>query len=319
MQKNKKNSELIQATRDGFGQGLWELGRAEPRVVALCADLTESLRMEKFAKDFPERFFQVGVAEQNLAGVAAGLALAGKIPFMGSYAVFSPGRNWDQIRVSIAYSQANVKIIGGHAGLTVGPDGATHQALEDLALMRVLPQMTVVVPADSEQARQATLALARLVGPAYLRLSRQPTPALSIKSVFKLGQAQIIYAGDQPRLTLLACGPILVNVLAAARQLAAGGLETIVINCHTIKPLDQKTLVAAAKATGRVLTIEEHQISGGLGSAVAELLAEKYPVRLKRLGVNDSFGESGQPAELLKKFHLDTDSIIEQALSLAVL
>ncbi len=298
------------STRAGFGKGLVEVAKNDKRVVALTADLTESTKLLEFQRQFPERFFEVGVAEQNLAGVAAGLALSGKIPFMTSYAVFSPGRNWDQIRVSIAYNQANVKIVGSHAGLNVGPDGATHQALEDIALMRVLPHMTVVVPADTEQARQATIAIANYRGPVYLRLTRSNTPIfISAKSNFKIGQAQVLQSGSD--VTLIACGPLVYQTLLAAEELKKQGISATVINCHTIKPLDVKTIIAEVKKTGAVVTIEEHQRVGGLGSVIAETLAARYPVPQEFVAVEDTFGESGQAEELLEKYGLTIEHIIE--------
>ncbi|MFH0873877.1 MAG: transketolase C-terminal domain-containing protein [Candidatus Komeilibacteria bacterium] len=304
--KKKIKSE---STRQGFGRGLLRAAKLDKRVVALTADLAESTQVQAFARQFPARFFDVGVAEQNLAGVAAGLALAGKIPFMTSYAVFSPGRNWDQIRVSIAYNQANVKIVSTHAGLNVGADGATHQALEDIALMRVLPNLTVVVPADSRQAEQATLALARKKGPSYLRLTRSATPVIfTDKSDFTIGKVQILQEGGDA--TIIACGPLVYQSLLAARQLAAEGLRAAVINCHTIKPLDEAAIVRWAKQTRAIVTVEEHQRAGGLGSAVAEMLARRLPTVQEFVAVDDSFGQSGTPEELLRAYHLEVDDIV---------
>ncbi|MEK7548308.1 MAG: transketolase C-terminal domain-containing protein, partial [Patescibacteria group bacterium] len=284
------------APRDGFGEGLVMLGQTNTQVVALTGDLVESTRVQKFAEAFPERFIEMGVAEQNMAGVAAGLALAGKIPFMTSYAVFSPGRNWDQIRVSICYSKANVKIIGAHAGISVGPDGATHQALEDLALTRVLPNLTVVVPTDSIEARKATLAIAAHQGPCYMRFGREKTPVITNdKTPFRLGKALPILSGRD--VTVIATGQMVAKALEAASQLA-GQVAVGVINIHTLKPLDTEAIIEAAKHSGAIVTAEEHQIINGLGAAVAEVLGENYPVPIKRVGVNDTFGESGQPATL---------------------
>lgn len=290
-------------TRDGFGRGLLEAARQDNNIVALCADLADSTRISYFKNEFPERFFEMGVAEQNMASIASGLAAVGKVPFISSYAVFSPGRNWDQIRVTICYNNVNVKIAGAHAGISVGPDGATHQALEDIALMRVLPNMTVLVPADYEETRQATIAAAQHKGPVYIRFARHATP-IFIKNRFKIGQAKLIHQGK--RATIIAAGPVLFEALKAGKK---AGCD--VINCSTIKPLDKKTILQSVKKTKKVITVEEHQVAGGLGGAIAELLAEKYPVKIKRIGINDHFGESGRPEELLKKFGLTKEDIIK--------
>ncbi|BCX14246.1 MAG: transketolase [Candidatus Dojkabacteria bacterium] len=297
-------------TRDGFGQGLLEVAKQNSKIVGLCADLTESTRMHWFAENFRERFIQVGVAEQNLIGVAAGLALEGKIPFAASYAVFSPGRNWDQIRVSVCYSNLNVKIVGGHAGLTVGPDGATHQALEDIAITRVLPNLVVISPADSEQARQATIAIANYDGPCYLRLSREASPVFTTsKTTFEIGKAQVLKSGND--LTLIATGPMVFNALMVAENLKAD-YSVEVINVHTIKPIDIDTIVKSAQKTRKVVTVEEHQINGGLGGAVAEVLGEKYPTPMLRIGMNDCFGQSGKAQELLDFYGLSVYKILEK-------
>lgn len=300
------------STREGFGQAMVELGEKNKNVVALCADLTESLRLTAFKNSFPERFVEVGVAEQNLVGVSAGLALAGKIPFAGSFAVFSPGRSWDQLRVSVCYSNLNVKIIGGHAGLTVGPDGATHQALEDIAMTRVLPNLTVVVPCDAEQTRAATHAIAKHVGPCYLRLGRDKTPTITKPDTpFTLGKAQVLEEGSD--VTIIACGVMVAAALAAAKSIRQyNKIKVRVINLHTIKPLDKSVIVKAAMETKCIVTAEEHQMAGGMGSAVAELLSEHYPVPIIRVGVKDTFGESGQSQELLTKYGL-TQNDIEKA------
>lgn len=313
-------------TRDGFGEGLVQAGERDERVVALCADLTESTRVEPFSKMFPERFVEVGVAEQNLATVASGLAAVGKIPFMASYATFSPGRNWEQIRTTICYNNVPVKIVGSHAGVSVGPDGATHQALEDIALTRVLPNMTVIVPCDAEEARKATLAAAVLPGPVYIRLTRDKTPTITTKeSPFYVGRAEILWDSIDKRpsfvnakdrlssiidVALVACGPLVYRALEAAAELESRGRKVRVINVHTIKPLDVRTITQAAEDAGAVVTIEEHQAAGGLGGAVAECLAERYPVPIEFIGVQDHFGESGAPEELIRQFQLDTPSII---------
>jgi transketolase len=294
--------------RAGFGRGLVKAGERNPRVVALCADLTSSTKMDAFAKAFPERFIEVGIAEQNLVTVASGMSLTGKIPFISSYAAFSPGRNWEQIRTSICLNQANVKIVGSHAGVSVGPDGATHQMLEDIALMRVLPNMVVVVPCDSQEAEKATIALAGHTGGAYLRLAREKSPVVTTAATpFALNKAQVFREGSD--VTIVACGIMVYQALQAAEQLARTGIEAEVINCPVIKPLDSVRLVASIKKTGRVVTCEEGQIAGGLGGAVAELTAEQYPVPLRRIGMRDHFGESGTPDELLEHFGLTAPHI----------
>lgn len=299
--------ELV-PSRNGFGEGLLHLGQHNKDVVALTGDLAESARILDFAKKYPERFVECGVAEQNMMGVAAGLALAGKTPFVASYATFSPGRSWDQLRVSVAYSQANVKVAGHHTGLSVGPDGATHQALEDIAIVRTLPNMTVVVPCDSIEARKTTIALGTTAGPAYFRLGREKTPVMTTEeSPFTIGKASVMKEGSD--VALIGSGPILYNGLMAALELEKLGINVLVINNHTIKPIDVETIVWAAKLTGAVVTLEEHQVMGGAGSAVAEVLAQNFPVPIEMIGMQDSFGESGEPEQLMKKFHMDTESI----------
>ncbi|MEK9167413.1 MAG: transketolase family protein [Patescibacteria group bacterium] len=294
--------------RDGFGQGLLELGKTNPDVVALCGDLVESIRVQAFAEAYPERYFEMGVAEQNMAGVAAGLALSGKIPFISSYAVFSPGRNWDQIRVAICYSKANVKIVGAHAGISVGPDGATHQALEDVAITRVLPNMIVVVPTDSIEARKATIAISKHVGPSYIRFGREKTPVITKEDTpFELGRALHIVAGED--VTIIANGQMVYRAMMAAKELE-GKISVAVINMHTVKPIDAKAIIDAAKETGAIVTAEEHQIIGGLGSAVAEVLADHHPVPMERIGILDTFGESGQPNELMEHYHLGISDVV---------
>jgi transketolase len=296
--------------RAGFGRGLKEAG-ADDRIVALCADLTESTQMHHFAEAYPERFIEIGIAEQNLVTVGAGLALAGKIPFVSSYAAFSPGRNWEQIRTTVCLNQTNVKIVGSHAGVSVGPDGATHQMLEDIALMRVLPNMTVVVPCDSLEAERATLAIAKSDGGTYLRLARDKSPIITTSQTpFELGQAQIFREGKDA--TVVACGPLVYHSLMAAQQLSKQGIEVEVINCATIKPLDSATILASAKKTGVVLTIEEAQAAGGLGGAVAELLGDQLPLPLTRMGMADHFGESGDPTQLLEHFGLTAPFIVKK-------
>lgn len=315
-QQQKLNTKIghddIEQTpsRNGFGEGLLHLGEHNKDVVALTADLAESTRVLEFAKKYPERFLECGVAEQNMMGVAAGMALAGKTPFVASYATFSPGRAWDQLRVSVAYSNANVKVAGHHTGLSVGPDGATHQALEDIAIVRTIPNMTVVVPVDSIEARKATIALGGTAGPAYIRLGREKTPVMTTEeSPFAVGKASVLKEGSD--VALIGSGPILYSALQAALDLEKQGMNVLVINNHTIKPIDLETIVWAAKLTGAVVTLEEHQVMGGAGSAVAEVLAQNYPVPIEMIGMQDSFGESGEPAQLLKKFGMDTEAIKE--------
>ncbi len=295
-------------TRDGYGDCLVELGRENKDIVALSADLTESTRTHYFAEEFPDRFFQTGIAEQNMMGIAAGLALNGKIPFAASYAVFSPGRNWDQFRVSVCYSKANVKIIGGHAGLSVGPDGATHQALEDIAITRVLPNLTVIVPADYEQAKKATREAAFMDGPVYIRVSRDKTPNFtSVDTPFQIGKGQVLYSGDD--VTIFATGLMVHKALLAARELQDEGVSCEVINLHTIKPIDIDAVIASVLKTKAAVTVEEHQVTGGLGSAVSEVISQQHPVPIEMVGVKDTFGESGKTNELFVKYGLDVENI----------
>ena len=299
-------------TRDGYGEGLVLAAKADQNVVALCADLTESTRTEAFAEKFPKRFFEMGVAEQNMATVAAGLGVSGKIPFIASYATFSPGRNWEQIRTTIAYNNANVKIAGHHAGISVGPDGATHQATEDIALMRAMPNMRVIVPCDAIEARKATVAAAQIWGPVYLRFQREKTPIMTTEETpFVPGKAEIFWQSKKPNVLIIACGGLLYHALLAARELEKEKkIGSIVLNCHTVKPLDEKKIVELAKKTGAVVTVEEHQVSGGLGGAVAEALARNYPVPIEFVGMQDTFGESGAPDALLEKYGMGKDSIV---------
>lgn len=289
--------------RAGFGRGLKSAGELDERVVALCADLTESTQMSKFKEAFPERFIEIGVAEQNLVTVASGLARAGKVPFTSSYAAFSPGRNWEQIRTTICLNDQPVKIVGSHAGVSVGPDGATHQMLEDIALMRVLPKMVVVAPGDSVEAEKATRAIAANGKPSYLRLAREKTPIFSTpESPFELGKAYIVREGHD--VSLLGTGTMTYQLILAAKNLEKHGVSAEVVHVPTIKPLDEETILKSAKKTGRVVTAEEAQVAGGFGSAVTELLTEKLPMPVKRIGMNDRFGESGAPDELLEHFGL---------------
>lgn len=302
-------------TRDGFGKGLLEAGERDERVVVLCADLAESTRAHWFKEKFPHRYIEVGVAEQNLATVASGLAQYGKIPFITSYAAFSPGRNNEQIRTTITLNNVPVKIAGAHAGVSVGPDGATHQALEDIALMRVQPNMTVIYPCDAEEARKATFAAAFHPGPVYLRFAREKTPVVTTAATpFAIGKAEIYFESKNPRVAIVATGPLLANALIAARELGERGIGTLVVNLATIKPLDRKVVREVAERAGAVVTVEEHQIAGGMGSAVAEFLASEYPVPIEFVGVADQFGQSGTPEELVAHYGMDVPAIKEAVL-----
>jgi len=299
-------------TRDGFGKGLLELGERNPNVVVLCADLAESTRVLAFKEKWPERYVELGVAEQNLAAVASGLAVYGKVPFITSYATFSPGRNNEQIRTTISLNYVPVKIAGSHAGLSVGPDGATHQALEDLALMRVQPNMTVVSPCDAEEARKATIAAAALPGPCYIRFAREKTPLITTpETPFAVGKAQVVWDSHEPaQVAVFATGPLLFEALKAARELEHA-VPTVVVNLSTVKPLDRETVVAKAREAGAVVTVEEHQIAAGMGSAVAEALAQECPVPVEFVGVRDQFGQSGEPKQLIEHYKLGAAHIAE--------
>jgi transketolase len=300
---------VTEATRKGFGRGLLDAGRRNEHVVAACADLTDSTQISLFAKEFPDRFIEIGVAEQNLVTVGSGLAAMGKIPFVSSYAAFSPGRNWEQIRTTICLNDQPVKIVGSHAGLYTGMDGATHQMLEDIALMRVLPNMVVVVPGDGPEAERATLALAEDDRPSYLRLAREATPILTTnKTPFEIGKAYVYTVGRD--ITIVSTGTMTYQAMVAAEKLFKDGIDVEVVHCPTIKPLDNATILKSVQKTGRVITIEEAQINGGLGGAVAELLSEELPVPLKRIGIRDRFGESGAPEDLLKHFGLTDKHIM---------
>ncbi|MSU74463.1 transketolase family protein [Candidatus Kaiserbacteria bacterium] len=300
------------STRDGFGTGSVEAGKADSRVVVLCADLAESTRADWFKKEFPDRFIEMGVAEQNMATVASGMASAGKIPFITSYAVFSPGRNYEQIRTTIALNRVPVKICGMHAGVSVGPDGATHQMLEDIGLMRMLPNMTVIVPGDAEEARKAVVAAARHDGPVYIRFGRAATPLFTtLATPFQIGKALILWESKDPKVTLLSTGSLSYTALSAAHMLSEEGIGCIVLHVPSVKPLDEEAVVDAAKKTGWVVTVEEHQIAGGFGSAITECLSDKCPVQVKRLGVNDQFGQSGSSEELLTHYGLDASHVAQ--------
>lgn len=308
--------------RKGFGEGLVVAGQADPNVVGLCADLTESTQMHLFQKKYPDRFVQVGVAEQNLAGVAAGMAAMGKVPFIGSYAIFSPGRNWEQIRTTICYNNVNVKIIGSHAGVSVGPDGGSHQALEDIAITRVLPRMTVISPCDAIEAKKATMAAAKIKGPVYIRLAREKTPIITTEETpFEIGKAEIVWQGGRAsgeggdteivraQVGIIATGALLHKALVAARDLANEGVAVTVLNLATIKPLDATAIIDLARNTGAIVTVEEHQIAGGMGSAVSECLSQNYPVPIEYVGVTDQFGQSGTAAELIEHYGLGSSHI----------
>ncbi len=303
------SGELQQeAIRKGFGRGLVAAGKADENVVAACADLTSSTAMDAFAKEFPNRFIEIGVAEQNLVTTGSGLAAMGKIPFVSSYAAFSPGRNWEQIRTTICLNDQPVKIVGSHAGVSVGPDGATHQMLEDVALMRVLPNMVVIAPGDSVEAEKATLAMAEDKRPNYLRLAREATPVLTTpQTPFEIGRAYVFAEGAD--ISLITTGTMTYHALVAAGELHKDGVEAEVIHVPTIKPLDAETILKSVRKTGAVVTAEEGQVIGGLGGAIAELLGENCPAPMKRIGMLDRFGESGAPNELLEHFGLDAKHI----------
>jgi transketolase len=299
-------------TRSGFGAGLHELGKKNPNIVALCADLTGSLKMDAFKKDFPERFIQVGIAEANMMGIAAGLTIGGKIPFTGTFANFSTGRVYDQIRQSIAYAGKNVKICASHAGLTLGEDGATHQILEDIGLMRMLPGMTVIVPCDHNQTKQATIAVAEHEGPVYLRFGRPKWPVFIPSDMpFTIGKAQRLIEGSD--VSIFACGHLVWRALQAAEELAKTGVKAEVINVHTIKPLDKEAVLSSVAKTGCAVSCEEHNRHGGLGDAIAQVLTANAPAPQEFVAVNDSFGESGTPDQLLKKYGLDVPDIVAAA------
>lgn len=299
-------------SRDGYGEGLVEAAQKNPDIVAIGADITASTRMDWFQKQFPDRFFNMGIAEQNQLCVAAGMSLMGKVPFVCNYGVFLSGRAWDQIRTTICYNNLNVKLGGAHGGISVGADGATHQALEEIAIMRCLPNMTVLVPADSVEVKKATLAAADVKGPVYIRFGREKVPVITDASTpFEIGKAYCCREGND--VTLIACGAMVYESLVAAKKLAQDGIRAEVINNHTIKPIDKETIVASAKKTGAVITVEEHQVMGGMGSAVAEVLSQHCPVPVRMIGVMDRFGESGDPDVLMKAFGLTSDDIAAAA------
>ncbi len=298
------------ATRDGFGDGLVELGDKNKDVVVLTADLSESTRADGFAKKFPDRFFEMGVAEQNMAAVGAGLAEGGKIPFISSYAVFSPGKNWETIRTTIIYNQANVKIAGHHAGIMTGPDGATHQATEDIAITRVWPWIKVIVPCDSIEAKKATIAAGEIKGPVYLRYSRDKSPIITTEQTpFELGKVQTFWTSELPQVSIFTTGYILYYALLAAKELEEEGIKTLVLNVATIKPADEKGIISAVKETGCVVTVEDHQVAGGLGGLISEILARNLPSPIEFVGLQDTFAESGKPDELIEKYGLGKNAI----------
>jgi len=306
----KKDIEKI-PSRNGYGEGLVEAGEKDENVVVLCADLTESTRSHLFQDKFPKRFIEVGVAEQNLAAIAAGMANYGKIPFISSFAIFSPGRNWEQIRTTIALNDVPVKIGGSHGGVSVGPDGATHQALEDIAIMRALPNMIVLAPGDAIETKKAVVEAAKNEKPTYIRFARNATPVFTIdKTSFKIGRAETLWESKSPQAAIIACGPLVYEALLAAKELAKSKIEVLVINSHTIKPLDELAIIRAAKTTGAVVTVEEHQVTGGLGGAVAEVLTRNFPTPMESVGMLDSFGESGKADELLAKYKMKAKNIV---------
>lgn len=298
--------------RDGFGRGLLEAGEKDERIVVLTADLKESTKVNYFADKFPERFIEVGVAEQNLVAIASGMANYGKIPFVTSYAIFSPGRNWEQIRTTIGINSYPVKIIGAQSGLNIGHYGVTHQGLEDIALTRVIPNMNVIVPSDYLEAKKATLEMAKVMEPFYMRLPRIDSPVYTTeKTPFKFGKANVLTESKKPEVTIIATGLMVYEALLAYKELEKNGIETIVINIHTIKPIDSETIIRYAKLTGAVVTIEEHQVIGGLGSAVSEVLSKNYPVPMEILGVQDRFGQSGKPKELFAEYGITKEDIMK--------
>ena len=300
----------MKLTRQGYGEGLVEAGERNKDVVAIGADITASVKVDMFRDRFPERFFNIGIAEQNQIGIAAGMSLAGKVPFVTNYGVFLAGRAWDQIRTTVCYSNLNVKLGGAHGGISVGPDGATHQALEEISIMRCLPNMRVVVPADYYETKKATLAAAESFGPIYVRFGREKVPVITDENTpFEIGKAYCLRDGSD--VAVVACGAMVYESLVAAEELAKEGISVMVINNHTIKPFDKDTILEAAQKTGAIVTAEEHQLAGGMGSAVLEVLAQNYSVPVKMVGVSDRFGESGNPDQLMKAFGLTSDAIAD--------
>jgi transketolase len=297
-------------TRNGFGEGLLEAAKADKNVIGICADLSESTRMLGLKEALPDQYIEIGVSEQLLVAMAGGLASAGKIPWIASYAMFNPGRSWEQVRTIMALNETNVKIAGAHAGVSVGPDGATHQAIEDIAIMRVIPHMTVVVPCDSLQTKKATIALTQMHGPVYLRFAREKSPIVTTEQTpFEIGKAQTFRDGKD--VAIVGCGILVYNALIAAQELAREGIDCMVINNHTVKPMDEPAIVEAARRCGAVVTVEEHQVHAGMGSRVAEVLAQRHPVPIEFVGVHDQFGQSGDPVELIEHYGMGTTSIKE--------
>jgi transketolase len=297
-------------TRNGFGEGVIEAGSRNRDVLGICADLSESTRFEGFKKAHPEQYIEIGVSEQMLVALAGGLASVGKVPWIASYAMFNPGRSWEQVRTIMALNETNVKIAGAHAGVSVGPDGATHQAIEDIAIMRVIPHMTVVVPCDSTQTKKATIALSEMWGPVYLRFGRDKSAVITTdETPFEIGKAQTFREGGD--VAILACGILVYNALIAADRLAADGIECRVVNNHTVKPMDEAAVLDAARSCRAIVTVEEHQKAAGMGSRVAEILAAKHPVPIEFVGVDDRFGQSGDPAELIEYYGMGVDSIVD--------
>ena len=303
------------ATRDGFGEALIALGDKNPNVVVLTADLSESTRTDGFEKKFPERFFEVGVAEQNMAAIAAGLGTSGKVAFISSYATFSPGKNWETIRTTIVYNNANVKIAGHHSGIMTGPDGATHQATEDIAITRSFPGITIFVPCDSIEAKKATIESEKIAGPVYLRFTRDKTPVITTdETPFDAKKVQIFWTTENPNVTIFACGYMLYYALLAAKNLEEKGVNVIVANVSTIKPADENVIVSLAKQTGKVIAVEDHQVMGGMGGMIAEILAKKSPTKMQFIGLQDTFAESGDWKQLLAKYKMDDKAIVETVL-----
>ncbi len=311
----KLDFEVKEALRDGFGRGIVESAEKDEDIVALTADLRGSTRLDKFSERFPERFIEAGICEQNMMSSAAGLSLAGKTPFVCSFAVFNPGRNWEQLRTSVCYSDHNVKLHGSHTGLSVGEDGASHQMLGDIALTRVLPNLVVLAPCDAEEARKVTIASAKMEGPVYIRTGRPEIPVFTSEDLpFRIGESQIFRRGED--VTIVACGNMVFKSLKAAERLESEGISAEVINCSTIKPLDEETVLSSARKTGKVVTAEEHSVIGGLGSAVSELLSREFPVPIRMVGVDDVFGESGPADKLLEKYGLTVEKVFEKCLEL---
>jgi len=301
--------------RDGFGDGLVLVGSKNENVIALTADLKDSVKMSEFANRFPERFFDVGIAEQNLVSIASGMTAEGKIPFIASYSIFCPGRSWEQIRTNICYNNRPVKIIGSHAGISTGPDGGSHQSLEDIALTRILPNMTVIVPCDAIETKKATIACTKIETPTYIRISRNETPKITTEETpFEIGKAQIVYAPEQgiAQVGIIASGPILYRALLTVKELEKNGIKVKIMNLSTIKPLDEKAIIDLAKETKRIVTCEDHQINGGVGSSVSECLSKNYPTIIEMIGIEDKFGQTGTPEELEKYYKIDKESIIEK-------